>query len=200
MFIELAEVLRCPRAHEGVHFCVLVPRTMSGRDVLTGEVACPECKATYPIVDGVADLRHPNDAVPVPPVVGDAVPAAEDVAALLGVRGPGGYVALVGSAAYLAAPFATLLEGVHLVLVNAPDDIPPAATHSRVTGGRALPLGSSVVRGVVIGAEHAAPPWLDEGARLLLRGLRMVVFREEVEGAGLTVLASGQGMTLGVRE
>jgi uncharacterized protein YbaR (Trm112 family) len=200
MFIELAEVLRCPQAHEGVHYCVLVPRIMNGRHVLAGDVACPACKATYPISDGVADLRDPDDTAPIPPVAGDAVPSAEDVAALLGVRGPGGYVALVGSAAYLAAPLATLLEGVHLILVNAPREIPLAPSHSCVTGGRALPLASAVVRGVVIGAEHAAQPWLAEGVRLLLSGLRMVVLREEADVVGLSVLASGQGMTVGVRE
>jgi uncharacterized protein YbaR (Trm112 family) len=200
MFIELAEVLRCPRAHEGTHFCVLVPREMRGRDVVTGDVACPVCGATYPILDGVADMRHPDDIAPVPQDVPASLPSSEDVAALLGVHGPGGYAVLVGSAGQLVDGLAVALEGVHLVLVNPPQSIRPAEGYSYLVGGRGLPLGSSVARGVVLGAEHATDPWVREAVRLLLRGLRLVVLRENVEAVGISTLASGQGMTLGVRD
>lgn len=198
MYIELAEVLRCPRAHEGRHYCVLVPGTMRDRDVLSGTIACPVCSAEYAIVDGVADLRSPDDPVPVPSMADDT-PPPDDVAALLGVRGPGGYVVLVGSAGRLAPELAPELDGVHLVLVNPPAGVGSAPHHSLLIGGGGLPLLSAVARGVVLGAEHGVGPWLGEASRLLLRGLRLVTLREAVEAPGVEVLASGRGMTVGVR-
>lgn len=197
MFIELTEFLRCPLRHEGKTYCLLVPEHVEGRDVVAGMVACPECRREFRIVDGVADLRHPDEAA-TPPDHADVeeLPSADAVHALLGLEGPGGYVVLVGSAARLAAGLADLLEHVHLVLVNAPE---ASAAASALLGAREIPLRSSMARGVVLGRELAALPWLEEGARVLLRGLRMVVLAEGVEVAGMEPLASGQGMWVGRR-
>lgn len=197
MFIELTEFLRCPLRHEGKAYCLLVPERVEGRDVVAGIVACPDCRREFRIEDGVADLRHPDEAA-TPPDRADEhdLPTVESVHALLGLEGPGGYVVLVGSAARLAPGLADLLEHVHLVLVNAPDAV--AAT-SALLGTRQIPLRSSMARGVVLGRELATPPWLAEGARVLLRGLRMVVLAEDVEVAGVAPLASGQGMWVGRR-
>ena len=200
MFIELTEFLRCPLRHEGKSHVVLVPERMDGRDVIAGIVACPACRREYPIVGGVADLRHPEETAGVPDPAGvEDAPAAASVHALLGLDGAGGYVVLVGSAARLAAGLAALLERVHVVLVNAPAERARPATSSALLGGRQLPLRDAMARGVVVGSEHAVAPWVAEGARVLLRGLRMVVFAEEVEVGGLERLASGQGMWVGRR-
>lgn len=198
MHIELADVLRCPRAHEGKHYCVLVPATMLDRDVRSGTVACPVCAAEYTITDGVADLRLADDECPMP-AMAEVTPPPDDVAALLGVRGPGGYVVLVGSAGRLVDALAERLEGVHFVLVNPPTDIPPAPSYSLLVGGSGLPLLNAVARGVVLGAEQAVDPWLGEASRLLLPGLRLVALCEGVTPPGVEVLASGMGMTVGVR-
>jgi hypothetical protein len=56
-----------------------------------------------------------------------------------------------------------------------------------------------MARGVVLGAEHSIEPWPEEGARLLLRGLRLVALAEDVHCAGIERLASGSGMTVGRR-
>ena len=200
MFVELTEFLRCPLQHEGKTYCVLVPQRMEGRDVVAGMVACPECRREFPILAGVADLRHPDDAEAVPdPDVAGPTPPAEAVHALLGLEGPGGYVVLVGSAARMVTDLATLLEGVQLVLVNAPSGRPESTGSSVLLGGRLLPLRTSMARGVVVGGEHARAPWLAEGARVLLRGLRLVVLAERVEVAGVEPLAAGQGMWVGQR-
>jgi len=199
MFIELAEFLRCPLRHEPRTYAVLVPARMVGRDVVTGVIACPVCRREYPIVDGVADLRDPGASVPDPPGAPGPLPPAATVQALLGLGGPGGYVVLVGSAGTLAPALEPLLEGVHLVLVDAPDDVPRSPGMSALRGGERLPLQSAMARGVVIGAERARAPWLAEGARLLLRGLRLVVLAERVEVPGVGRLASGGDMWVGQR-
>jgi uncharacterized protein YbaR (Trm112 family) len=200
MFIELAEHLRCPLAHDGRHSCVLMPERLEHRDVVAGAVACPVCRREYPIAGGIADLRHPDDDLPVPDLTEQPVlPPALDVAALLALRGAGGYIVLVGSAGHLAEGLADTLDGVHVIVVNPPAGLGAAPTHSVLRGGRALPLQTSMARGVVVGEEHAREPWLAEGARLLLRGLRLVALREGIACDGLERLASGSGMTLGQR-
>ena len=200
MFIELMDFLRCPLRHEGKTYCVLVPQTLDGRDVIAGIVACPECRREFPIVGGTADLRHPDDAAAMPDAAGGEPRATvASVHALLSLEGPGGYVVLVGSAARMAAELSPLLDGVHFVLVNAPEDLPRSPTASVLLGGRQLPLRSAMARGVVIGSEHARGPWLSEGARVLLRGLRLVALAEDVDTPGVEPLASGQGMFVGRR-
>lgn len=52
MFIELTEMLRCPRDH-AESYVVAAPIVMDGRRIVRGVVGCPECKAEFPIVDGV---------------------------------------------------------------------------------------------------------------------------------------------------
>ena len=200
MFIEVAEQLRCPLAHEGRQHCILLPERIDQRDVRSGFVACPVCRRQYPIVDGVARVRHPDDVAPAP--VADPaspLPAAVDVAALLGVRGAGGYVVLAGSAGRLADGLAAALDGVHLIVVNPPTGMSGAPSHSLLVGGRAFPLQTAMARGVVLGVEHAREPWLEEAARVLLRGLRLVALADAVSCAGVERLASGNGMTVGQR-
>jgi uncharacterized protein YbaR (Trm112 family) len=200
MLIEVAEQLRCPLWHEGRQYCILLPERIEDRDVRSGFVACPVCRRHYPIVDGIPRMRHPDDDAPAP--VADPpspLPAAVDVAALLGVRGAGGYVVLAGSAGLLADGLAAPLDGVHFIVVNPPDGLTGAPSRSLLSGGRAFPLQSAMARGVVLGDEHARAPWLGEAARLLLRGLRMVALAEDVSCDDVERLASGNGMTVGQR-
>lgn len=200
MFIELTEYLQCPMQHEGTTYCVLVPHRVEGRDVLAGIVACPTCRREFAIEDGVADLRHPEETGTAPAPAGlESLPPAESVHALLGLEGPGGYVVLVGSAGLLAPGLAVLLEGVHLVRVNPPETEAGSSMASSLRGGRQIPLRSAMARGVVVGREHATAPWLAEGARVLLRGLRMVALAEAVEVTGMEPLASGRGAWVGRR-
>ncbi len=200
MFIELTEFLRCPFPHEGKTYGVLVPHDVHGRDVVAGVVACPECRREFPIVGGVADLRHPDDAAVASRTAADGrLPPVASVHALLGLEGPGGYVVLVGSASRLAAELSALLDGTHLVLVDPSQDAPPPAASSVLLGGRQIPLHSAMARGVVVGTEHARTPWLPEAARVLLPGLRLVVLAENVDVRGIEPLAAGHGMLVGRR-
>lgn len=201
MYIELTEHLCCPEEHEEQTYLVLVPQTMEGRAVTAGSVGCPVCKNEYAIDDGVVRFGEPAGVgAGVPGGAATSLPAAANVQALLGITGPGGYVVLVGSAARLAGDLAEVMDGVHFVGVNAPGDVISSAAISLLSHPSVIPLKSSMARGVVVGGEHAAEPWLSEASRVLLRGLRLVVLAEGVAAPETEQLASGDGMWVGVRQ
>lgn len=195
MFIELSEFLRCPHEHDERTYCVIMPEVMDGRRVVRGTIACPVCRREYPVREAVADFGAPEraDALrgPAPP------PAPETVQALLGLAGPGGYVVLLGSAARLADPLAARMEGIHFVGVNAPPDVEASVALSLVRGANGIPLASAMARGVVVGREAAAPPWLEEAARITLRGLRIVVCDEDARVPAAEAMAAGEGLWVG---
>jgi hypothetical protein len=104
---------------------------------------------------------------------------------------------LIGSAGSLAPALAGLIDGVHLVVVNPPASLDTASGVSRLRGQGRIPLRASTARAVVVGAEHAQKPWLDDACRVLLRGLRLVVLTEDPGPVGAKVLAAGDGMWVG---
>jgi hypothetical protein len=195
MFIALAEFLRCPAGHAEDTQCVVLPEQMVDRDVRSGVVGCPICRREYPIVNGAA-VFGASPARPTGLVA--ALPDPAVVQALLGIAGPGGYVVLAGSAVGLTAGLRALQSGVHIVAVNPPDDREtPGGAVSVVCHDRTFPLKSAMARGVVIGSEYACQPWLDEGARLLLKGLRLVVLHEGITIETVEGLAEGDGHWVG---
>lgn len=195
MFIELAEFLRCPEDHDDAS-CIVLPEEMVGRTIIRGVIGCPACRREYAIHDGVAEFGPQPPAGAAPP----APPLDPDVvAALLGLTNPGGFVVLMGSATTLAPALAQRMQGVHLVGVNAPDgtEVSPALTLLRHE--RKITLRSAVARGVVVPVDLSQPPWLEEGARVLLKGQRMVVAGDAVAVPGLTPVAVGRGLWVGTR-
>jgi hypothetical protein len=166
VFIELTDHLRCTADH-AESYLVLLPGQMKGREVVTGELGCPACGRVVRIEQGVADFGAgtPSD--------GSTGLSANALAALLGISGPGGYVALVGGVTSLAEPLAKLLPDVGLVLIN------PAVAAAEAVGAGILragrfPLKGHSMRGVVLGADHAREPWLRDAAAAVLSGLRLV--------------------------
>jgi len=94
MFIELTDHLRCPAGHDE-SFLVLLPDHIEGRDVRSGQLGCPVCGRTFQLVDGVFDT---GDApTPAPSGSGTSRLDAQGLSALVGLSGPGGYLALVGA-------------------------------------------------------------------------------------------------------
>jgi uncharacterized protein YbaR (Trm112 family) len=204
MLLELAEFLLCPYCRDEVSCCVVAPAEMADRAVRRGMVGCPLCRREFPITDGVADFGAPADATTgrgAPPA-GQSRPAAlpdpSVVQALLGIAGPGGYVVLVGSAAALASRLAQLSSGVHHVCVDGPEGAGPSPRLSRLRSGPVIPLKSQMARGVVVGAERQGPA-IEDAARVVLKGLRLVVMTEGVTVPGVEPLASGQGLWVGKR-
>ena len=190
MFIEITEYLRCPRPHDPA-WLVLAPATMADRHVLEGTLGCPACGAEYPIRDGIARFG----TAPALPAAEPALPAVDVVHALLGLASPGGYIALVGSAAGLAAGLGRVMEGVHFVTVNGGRHADPGVTMLEATDS--IPLRNRVVRGVVLGGESVAG-LVDEAARVVLPGQRVVALTETLAPVeGLEDLARGQGLWVG---
>lgn len=202
MFIELTEILRCPNEHEE-SYVVCVPVAMDGRRVVRGGIGCPSCGAEYPIVDGIAYFGEPGrtegaDARPAPHSL--LTPPDYDAAALLAfidLQGRGGYVLLAGRAARHGPDVAALAPGVQFVGVNPPPGVPPTDGFSILHTPRRLPVKSQSVRAVVLGADCAGEPWLADGARVLLRGLRFVAENEEARPEGIADLARGAGLLVG---
>lgn len=199
MFIELTEILRCPRGHPE-SYVVATPIVMDGRRIVRGVVGCPECQAEFPIVDGVVYFA-PRGAAAARAGGAPASPTYDGpaLAAFLELSGPGGYVVLAGAAARHAAALSVAMPGVHVVAVNAPSGVAPGPMVSLLVSAGALPLKSAAVRGVALGADHAAAPWLGEAARVLLPGRRLVVEEEAAEPAGVEPLARGAGVFVGTR-
>jgi hypothetical protein len=192
MQIDLTDHLRCLEPHDE-SFLVLLTGQMIGRRVIMGHLGCPVCGKEVKIRNGEVRFAEPDP--------GDeySTLTPEGTAAFLGLGGPGGWVALAGSAAGLARDLAPLLPGVQLVAVNPPVRAEPDDAASVILAPR-LPLTSASMRGVVIGADLArASDWVADAVRVVLPGLRIVV-----EGPapspppdGVEILASAPGCWVG---
>lgn len=169
MFIELTDHLICPDDHEE-RFLVLLPGEMAGRRVVSGDLGCPVCRRVVRVMDGVADFGPA-------PAASAAVPdglTGEAVAALLGLSGPGGFVALAGSVTTIASDLSRRMPGVSLVLINPPPGTQDAVEASVLRSPR-LPLKTGSMRGVVLGADFATRmEWVAAAERAVLPGLRVV--------------------------
>lgn len=206
MHIELTEMLRCPEGHRE-EFLVLSTGEMSGRMVQSGLVGCPVCRKEYEVVNGVVDFGEKGTASASAAEAGAPAgasgsgaraPDAATLQALLDLGGPGGIVVLLGSAAHQAEGLAALMGGIHFVGVNASDELEELPVLSLLRCGTCVPLRASMARGVVIGSDLAAAPWLAEGHRVLLRGRRYVLEGEGVDlPPGITRLAAGDGLVVG---
>ena len=196
MFIELTEILRCPNDH-AESYVVAAPIAMDGRRIVRGVIGCPECKAEFPIVHGVAYFGADPGAQACPPLPDYDVAALR---AFLNLDGPGGYAALVGSAARFGSEVAALLPGVHIVAVNPPAGVTPLPMLSLLVDPRGLPFKSATLRAVALGADCAAVPWLADAARVLLPGLRLVVEDERASPEGISELARGAGLFVGMKD
>jgi len=191
MFIELTDLLRCPNPHDE-SFLVLLPDKMDGRSVRTGQLGCPVCGRTFQLVDGVFDAggepanSRENTGL-----------SAENVSVLIGLSGPGGYVALVGPVASLWEEVAALNPGVALTAVNPPRQVTDSTAVSVVRGGM-IPLKSRTLRGVVLGKPYADDPvWIRDAARLVLPGLRVVGEGDQPPEDLIDVMASAGGVWVG---
>jgi uncharacterized protein YbaR (Trm112 family) len=187
VFIELTDHLRCPAGHDE-SFLVLLPDRIERRSVLVGQLGCPVCGLTFRLADGVLEFGAPSAPEP------SAAPLdAPGLTALVGLHGPGGYLALVGAPAGLWRELAEVTPGVSMVAVNPPAGVADEPGVSVIRGDM-LPLRSASMRGVVLGQGFGGDPrWVTEAARVLLPGLRVVGEGEEPAVAGLDVVASAGG-------
>lgn len=193
MFIELTDHLRCPASHEE-QYLVLMPDEMEGRSVLSGSLGCPVCHRSFPIEQGIATFGRAPGIAPTPTRLD---PDAQ--AALAGLGGPGGYLVLVGGAARHADQIAGQLPGIALVLVNPPADTPPVMLGSLLVAPR-LPLKTGSMRAAILGPGFGSDPaWVEEAARVVLPGNRVVGEGEAPDHADLELAASADGCWVATR-
>jgi len=199
VFIELTDLLRCPADH-AESFLVLLPEEMQDRFVRRGRLGCPVCHREFPIEGGTARFGQPAVGEPglQAPAPTDPLDAA-GLHALLGIEGPGGYVALVGQAARFATGLRDLLPGVHLVAMNASAE-PYDRNGISVLEAPMIPVRSRALRGVVLGSGFGESPyWQAEAARVVLPGLRVVGQGAGIVSAELELLAEAGGWWVGKR-
>jgi hypothetical protein len=193
MFIELTDHLRCPRDHPEAYL-VLLPDEVVGRSVRSGTLGCPICGAIFGIADGIAELDNAPPDAPGPSLAPDAAHA------LLGLGGPGGYVALAGNAARVWRELAEANPGVAIVAVNPDPPLADAAPVLSVLRAPIIPLRTRSMRGVLLGGTLANDPaWVREAARVTLPGLRVIGQGLEPGMADLEVLAGADGWWVAAR-
>ncbi len=193
MFIELTDHLRCPNDHDE-SFLVLLPGTMEGRSVRTGDLGCPVCGRTFQLIDGLFDTGDAPAAD-----VTDSVLDADAITALVGLSGPGGYMTLVGAAGALWSELAERNSGVALVAVNPPASVLDGSGISVIRSSR-LPLKTGSMRGVVLSRPFADDvSWVKEAARVVLSGLRIVGEGKEPPSDIIELLATAGGVWVGTK-
>lgn len=173
MFIELVDLLRCPRPHE-LAWLVLASYRTADRDVVDGALGCSVCGARYPIERGVADLRGDEAGVGAPAAAASDEETAVRAAALLGLAEPGGVAVLTGTWSAAAPDVARLVERVHILAIDAGEALASGSGVSPVRAGARLPLRPTVVRGIALDAAHADAAMLASAVAALQPGGRLV--------------------------
>lgn len=185
MHIELTDHLRCPEPHEE-SYLLLLPDRVEGRLVISGLLSCPECGWRVSWCDGTPDFGNGWFGTEGFPVPADGIPL------MLGLEGPGGWVAVVGRAGAVAAELAERMPGVHIIAINPPAGVAGSLAVQVIRTGT-WPLKAHSMRGIVAGSD--AVQWSPAMLGSLLHGRQMLgegIPPEEVE-----ILASGAGIWIG---
>ena len=200
MFIELVDALRCVRPHEPTWLVVSIERAEE-RHIMRGVLGCPICRAEYPIVGGVADFRGGgggseagNDSRPLPAATRTPLEAA----AMLDLADPGGFVVLAGWWASVARPLTSLVEGVHILVVNPVFALVGGVGVSVIVTDGELPLRGGVTRGVALDEVHGSTAFIASAAAALRAGGRLVAPAGVEVPDGLTELARDEAHWVGV--
>ena len=175
MFIELVDLLRCPRPHED-SWLVAAIYERADRDIVRGVLGCPICGTSYPIVDRVAifDDTTPPRSVGVRAAYDETDDdAAMRCAAMLDLFDPGGAVVLAGAWARAAHALRDITP-VAVLLIDPPPSIPIGNGVSAMRIGASLPVATRVLRGVALDEGTASPSLVESVSRALIPGGRLV--------------------------
>lgn len=175
MFIELLDLLRCPKPHDDT-WLVASFKKVSNRFVESGTLGCPICSAQYPIENGVADFTGGVSSPSCEEQRAAASHRREEMAtragAFLDATEPGATVVLGGVWSYAAEELSTLAE-VRVFAVNPAPGVRETATVGLVRVAAELPLATDSCLGVAVDA------WFNSGiiaasARVVRPGGRIV--------------------------
>ena len=195
----LTDRLTCPRC--GPTFgLILLANELVDRRVHDGVLGCPNCRDSFRIEAGFADLRSPPRGDLSPGRAGPDDPASADeaarIVALLGIHAGPGTVATVGRATRFAAPLASAVEDLVVAAVDADTQARPERMGvSRMVSSPGLPFFGRMLRGVVVDGA-LGKGMLFEAARVTAPLSRVVVVQAGSEAsavlaeAGLDILAA----------
>lgn len=204
MHILLTDLLECPRCGSGFGL-VLFADDLRDRRVFAGSLGCANCRETYPVRKGFADLRpspRPEPEVPAAPARGDPEEATR-IGAFLGVTEGPATVALFGAMAGHAPALADMVPDLEVVAVVPRDDGSAEREGvSRLAASTRLPFRDGSLSGVVLEGEPT-PPRLEEAVRSVRPGSRLVVLRpgpglaSRLEARGVDLLVSAKSAVVG---
>jgi uncharacterized protein YbaR (Trm112 family) len=176
MLILLTDLLACPRCGPDAGLVALAER-MEERRVLEGRLGCPNCRESYPVRGGVADLRLPGAGAPSAAEGAPADPeAAVRLAALMGLAGLQGMALLAGPGARHAAAVAALVPEVEVVALEAAPRTGGEPRVSRLTASPgSLPFRPGHLRAMALTGAAADQEALHGALRVLAPGGRLVL-------------------------
>lgn len=161
MRLDLAERLRCPRAHAATPL-VVVTTAVAARDLRRGFAGCPVCQLEVRIVEGdvvfsEAPAESATDAVRTTTPADTWMPTLDRLIALLGLAEPGGSVLLTGRYARLATDLARATD-VAVVVMWSVDAIAADEHVATVRGLRAAaPFSDATFRGAALDLDALGP-------------------------------------------
>ena len=166
MRLDLAERLRCPRAHTATPL-VVVTTAVVERDLRRGFAGCPVCQLEARIVDGdvvfsEARVESTTEVAQTTNADDTWTPTLDRLIALLGLAEPGGSVLLTGRYARLADDVARATD-VAVVVMWSTDGIVANEHVATVRGLRAAaPFGDATFRGAALDLDASGPATTDE--------------------------------------
>jgi uncharacterized protein YbaR (Trm112 family) len=172
VFTELIDTLRCPNAHADSWLVATSTRTAE-RHIIDGRLGCPVCRASFEIKEGEV-LFTTGSVLRTTRVLDDD--AAFRLAAQLHLVEAPLPILLTGSWSRAVAPLRRIVPHVIMFVGDATSVI---ALDDRISTLRmppdTIPLATGSLRGVSLDAAHATQAMLDECARVLRTGGRLVV-------------------------
>jgi uncharacterized protein YbaR (Trm112 family) len=197
MFIELVDALRCPTPHEE-SWLVLSARTIDARHVRDGTLGCPVCKAEYPIVDGIVDLRRDGTREATPPLSSTMLVPADHLAAMMNLADAQGFAVLVGAWGQQADELLDLGDVPPIMLIDPPAGVAMRAGLSGVRCNVELPLAVGAARAVAV--DTSVDARVRSAARATRVGGRVVAPAQAPLPDGVRELARDERVWVGARE
>lgn len=168
MHIELIDLLRCPRDHEET-WLVATLNAVQDRFVLKAKLGCPVCGASYPIANGIADLRTDRGERATANIDIDPEEAVR-IAALLNLTAPNSVVILEAHNAIHAQRISEITE-CKMIALNPTGAVEDSEAVATVLCDTRIPFASRSIAAAACESEKViqdVPRIIRDGGRALL--------------------------------
>jgi uncharacterized protein YbaR (Trm112 family) len=191
VYIELIDLLRCPRDHEET-WLVAAFTKVRDRFVEEARLGCPVCSAAYVIRHGTAEFAGEFRQSTATVETTADTDAAIRLAAFLNLTRPGSTAILQGSHAALARTVSEITQSRTIALdpVLKIDDTELTAT---IRSDQRIPLASSSVDAVTLSDSR----YVNDVSRVLRQGGRLLTPVDVPLPAGVTELARDDRVVVG---